>query len=171
MAMSRIHRPIIANATYFVTSTTYTRKKWFAKADLAQIVADQWLYYAKSYAFRLHTYAILPDHYHVVLTVGENKTISQILHAVNSYTDTLVCRQLGLQNKVKVWAGDVWDEVIRSEQMYWQKVAYVLGNPWRAGLIGGAIEPYAFSDIAQWREQHGDEFLLNLFAEYKRWME
>ena len=91
----------------------------------------------------------LADHYHVVLNVGEKKTISQILHAVNSYTVTLISQQLGHQTKVKVWEGRPWDEVIRDENMSWQKIAYTLFNAWREGLVNDPLEPYLFSDLAE----------------------
>ena len=169
--MSRTPRPIIPNATYFITSVTHERQAWFAKPEFAQIVVDQWKHYEQAYAFQLHAYCVLPDHCHVVLNVGQRKAISQILHAVDSYVVTLISQQLGQQRKVKVWEGNPWDEVIRDEDMYWQKVAYTLFNPWRAGLVSDPIEPYPFSDIAVWIEQEGKEFLLDLFSRYKRWAE
>jgi len=170
-AMSRTLRPIIPNATYFITSVTHQRRPWFARPKLAQIVVDQWKHYEKAYEFQLHTYSVLPDHYHVVLNVGAKKTISQILHAVNSYIVTLMSKQLGHQTKVKVWEGKPWDEVIRDDNMYWQKVAYTLFNAWRAGLVNDPLEPYPFSDLAVWLKREGEEFMLDLFSRYKRWFE
>jgi hypothetical protein len=106
-----------------------------------------------------------------VLKVGKEKTVSQILHAINSYTVTLISQQLGHQLKVKVWQGKPWDEVIRDENMYWQKVAYTLFNPWREGLVRKPLEPYPFSDLVEWLDREGEEFLLDLFSRYKRWFE
>jgi REP element-mobilizing transposase RayT len=169
--MSRTRRPIIPNATYFITSVTHRRQKWFAKPQFAQIVVDQWKHYEKTYEFHLDTYSVLPDHSHVVLNVGEKKTISQILHAVNSYAVTLISQQLDRHTKVKVWEGRPWDEVIRDENMYWQKVAYTLFNAWRGGLVSDPLEPYPFSDLAEWLEREGQEFLLDLFSRYRRWFE
>jgi hypothetical protein len=113
----------------------------------------------------------LSDHYHVVLKVGKEKTVSQILHGVNSYTVTLISQQLGRRVKVKVWQGHPGDEVIRDENMYWQKVAYTLFNAWREGLVNDPLEIYPFSDIGEWLEKEGEEFLLDLFSRYKRWYE
>ena len=169
--MGRTRRPIIPNATYFITRVTHRRQRWFARPQFAQIVVDQWKHYEKAYEFHLDTYSVLPDHCHIVLNVGEKKTISQILHAVNSYIVTLISQQLGRQTKVKVWEGRPWDEVIRDENMYWQKVAYTLFNAWREGLVSHPLEPYPFSDLAEWLEREGKEFLLDLFSRYKRWSE
>lgn len=169
--MSHRPRPVIPEATYFITSATHGRRRWFAKPDFAEIVVQQWKHYEKAYQFRLHTYSVLPDHYHAVLEVGTSKTISQILRAVHSYTATLISQRLGRARKIHVWEGNAWDEVIRDEEMYWQKVAYTLLNPWREGLVSDPLEPYAFSDLAEWLRREGDEFLLDLFSRYKRWGE
>ena len=151
----RMPRPIIADAVYFTTCATHGRRRTFSDPVLAQIVVDQWLHYETAYAFRVHAYSVLPDHYHIVLDVGHTKTISQILHAVNSYIDTQICRHLDVRPKIKVWQGDPWDEVIRNEEMYWQKVAYTLFNPWRAGLVTHPLDAYPYSDMARWRERDG----------------
>jgi len=106
-----------------------------------------------------------------VLNVGVKKTISQILHAVHSYTATLNNKQLGQITKIKVWEGNAWDEVVRSEEMYWQKIAYTLFNPWRAGIVQDLFELYPFSNLAEWYDREGEEFIIALFARYKRWFE
>ena len=105
--MNRTPRPIIPNATYFITAVTDRRQKWFAKPGFAQIAVDQWKHYETAYEFHLETYSILPDHYHVVLNVGEKETISQ--------------------------------------------------NP--------------YSDLAEWLEREGRDFVLDLFSRYRRWTE
>jgi putative transposase len=169
--MTRVPRPIIANATHFVTAVTSNRRAWFAEPRFAQIVVEQWKHYEQAYDFQIDCYCVMPEHYHVVLNVGEQRTISQILHAVHSYTVTLISRELGRATKPKIWEGGAWDEVIRDEGMYWQKVAYTLFNPWRAGLVEHPLAPYPFSDVAEWVDREGDEFMLDLFSRYKRWME
>ena len=169
--MSRIKRPILRNQYYFITSITHERRRWFAATDFAQIVVDQWKHYEAAYEFHLDAYCVLPDHYHAVLNVGVKKTISQILHAVHSYTATLINTQLGQITKIKVWEGNAWDEVIRSEEMYWQKIAYTLFNPWRAGLVQDPFELFPFSNLAEWYDREGEEFIASLFARYKRWFE
>ena len=167
----RKRRPIIPGGSYFITGDTYGRQSWFARPQFAQIVVDQWRHYEVAYGFDLAAYCVLPDHYHVVLSLGESKSISQILHAVNSYIATLISRQIGRRTRVKVFGDRAWDEVIRDEDMYWEKVAYVLLNPWRLGLVREPLESYPFSNIDEWRAREGDEFLLELFSRCRRWHE
>ena len=169
--MSRISRPIIDEARYFITSVTHKRKTWFSKPNLAQIVVEQWRHYESAYDFLIHAYCVMPDHYHVVLDVGKIKTISQIVHAVNSYVVTAMSTKLQRDRKIKIWSGEPWDEVIRNEDMYWQKVANVLFNPWRAKLVTEPLETYSFSNIDEWFHDKGEEFLSDLFSRYRRWYE
>jgi REP element-mobilizing transposase RayT len=169
--MRRTFRPIIERADYFITCTTHHRKTWFSNPNLAQIVVEQWRHYEQTYELVIHTYAVHPDHYHIVVNVGEKKTISEIIHAVNSYSSTKINEALGKERKVKIWGGRPWDEVIRNEEMFWQKVAYTLFNPWRAGYVENPLSLYPFSNIDEWIEREGDEFLWDLFSRYKRWYE
>ena len=166
--MPRVPRPILTESTYFITCVAHQRRKYFANPALARIVVAQWKHYAVEDEFQLDTYCVMPDHYHVVLNVGKKKTISQILHDVNSFTATLINEELRNKTKVKIWQGKPWDEIIRSEEMYWQKVAYVLLNPWREGLVKEPLDSYLFSNIDEWREREGEEFLADLFARHRR---
>ena len=76
------------------------------------------MHYEETYEFHLDAYCVLDDHYHAVLNVGRKKTISQILHAIHSYTATLINQHLGFGKKTKIWEGNPWDVVIRDEDMY-----------------------------------------------------
>ncbi len=161
-------RIVLPETTCFITSVTHQCRKWFSTPDLAQIVVDKWKAYSVAYEFKLDAYCVMPDHYHVVLSVGKNKTISQILHAVDSLTATLINEHLSNTTKAKVWQGRPWDEIIRDEEMYWQKITYVLLNPWRRGLVNEPLDSYLFSNIDEWREREGEEFLADLFAKHRR---
>ena len=77
---------------------------------------------------------------------------------------TLISQELGGERKHKIWQGNCWDTVIRNERMYWQKIAYVLLNPWREGMVSDPMEPYPFSDLAEWLEREGEDFVKDLFA-------
>lgn len=71
--MSKPPRPIIPEAYYFITRTTYRRAPWFAGPAYAPIVVDQWQHYEGAYEFTLDAYCVMPDHYHVVINVGSKK--------------------------------------------------------------------------------------------------
>ena len=164
-------RSIIPGATYFITSVAYKRQRWFDNYAPARVVVDQLKHYESVYSFKLYAYAVMPDHYHAVITPGYKKTISQILHAVHSYTATQIKLHLNFVRKVKIWQGKVGDSMARDEAAYWRMVAYTLLNPWREGLVRNPLQAYPFSNIVDWQDREDQEFLLNLFAQSWDWRE
>ena len=161
----RIYRE---EAVYFVTSNTKDRKPYFSDTDLAEILQEQFYHYEDAYDYSIHAYAIMPDHYHLLLTVEGEENISQIIHAINSYSATEINKNLDNKPKEKVWQGDPWTEVIRNEDMFRQKLAYVLLNPWREGLVDRPQDSYEFSNLVRWKEDEGEKFLQDLFSQYGR---
>ncbi|MCF7890720.1 transposase [Candidatus Bipolaricaulota bacterium] len=161
----------LRNRFYFLTSVIHERKKLLKDREFAQIVKEQWKHYEEEHDFNLHAYAILPDHYHALVELKGEKDISQVLYSVNSYSSKLINERLEGEEYRKIWQGDAYDVVIRSEKMYFQKLAYILFNPWRDGLIEDPFSEYQFSNLEEWFETEGKEFLEDLFSKYKRWSE
>ena len=89
------------------------------------------------------------------------------MHAVNSYTSTLINKYFNNTTKVKIWKGDAWDVVIRSEEKYWEKCAYTLFNPWREGMVKKPFDPFPFSNSDKWIKREGKEFMLDLFYRFE----
>ena len=169
--MGRMRRPIFESGVYFITYSTFQQKNFFSYPQFAQIVVDQWKYYEVVYMFTLHAYCVMPDHNHVLFDVGEIKTISEIVHAVNSHIARLVNHHMGKKVKEKVFQGGFWDEVIRAEDMYWQKLSYILFNPYRSRLVRDPLDDYVYSNIQELINMEGEEFVMDLFSRYKRWSE
>ncbi|NMB88409.1 MAG: hypothetical protein GYA17_08600 [Chloroflexi bacterium] len=159
------------NQLYFLTGVTYQRRKWFATPDHARLLITILQNYQEYYRFHVHAYVVMPDHYHMVLETGPEKTLSQILHAFHSFTATEINRAGGGMVKERIWQPRCWDEIIPDEEMFWQKVAYTLANPWRAGLVAEPLEEYPYSNLRAWVDAEGEAFVLDLFAKYRRWLE
>jgi hypothetical protein len=73
--------------------------------------------------------------------------------------------------KVKIFQRRFWDEVIRNKDMYWQKVSYILFNPYREGLVRNPVDDYEYSNIKEWIMRESEQFMMGLFSRYKRWFE
>ena len=164
-------RLILDSTQYFITCTTHQRKKFFSNPRFAQIVVDQWKHYDKLFGFNLHAYCVMHDHYHVLLDAGMVKPISEIMHAVNSYTAMLINRDMDKRVKMKIFQRRFWDEVIRNVDMYWQKVSYILFNPYREGLVRNPMDDYKYSNVHEWIAREGEQFVMDLFSRHRRWDE
>ena len=164
----RFYRP---GGTYFVTSKTHKSKNYFTNRKLSQSLINQFFYYEEQLGFDLHAYTVQPDHYHLLIKTPEEKDISEIIHRINSYSATAINKQLENQLKEKIWQGTPWTELIRNKDMFFQKLSYILLNPWRDGLVDEPLEEYQFSNLNKWRERKGDDFLKDLFSSYGRYQE
>jgi hypothetical protein len=78
---------------------------------------------------------------------------------------------MGKKVKEKIFQGGFWDEVIRDEDMYWQKLSYILFNPYRSGLVRDPLDDYVYSNIQELINKEGEELVMDLFSRYKRWSE
>ena len=166
--MSRLN---LDNQTYFVTSVTYRRRDLFSDPEIAQVVLNQWQHYQEPYDFDLRVYVIMPDHYHVLIKIEGDKNLSQILYAVHSYSAKRINENIDRKDRQRVWQRDTFDEAIRSKNMYYQKIAYILFNPWRAGLVESPFGDYEFSNLDELVNKKGVEFVEDLFSKYRRWAE
>ena len=92
--------------------------------------------------YRLKAWCIMPNHVHVLIEVGEKKTIGQIVNSWKSYTGKWALAnnaelELGIPGK-SFWMRDYWDRFIRSEVHYRKVVDYIHENPVKAGLCSRA---------------------------------
>ena len=164
----RFHKP---GGTYFVTSKTYKSKTYFNDPKLCQALVKQFNHYKEQIGFDLLAYTVQPDHYHLLLETPEDNDLSDIIHRINSYSATKINEKLKNQTKEKIWQGKPWTETIRNDNMFWQKLAYILLNPWRDGLVDNPLKEYKFSNLSEWKQQKGEDFLLDLFSRFGRYQE
>jgi REP element-mobilizing transposase RayT len=129
----------IPNATYFISKSTFNKKPLFINDNIAQVVVSSLKYMSLHKNTIIHTYVIMPTHYHLLISLGEDLNISSFLHMLNSYS----AHQISKITKEKIiWDNRTWDEVIRNEEMYYQKLAYILLNPWRKKLVNDPYDSY-----------------------------
>jgi REP element-mobilizing transposase RayT len=94
----------------------------------------------------------MPDHVHLICTAladGDGPfSIPEIMHAIKSESAHRINEALG--RKGRVWQDESFDHVLRNDESLAQKIAYVLENPVRAGLVTRLFEYRWF-----WREPGG----------------
>jgi putative transposase len=117
--------------------TFCTRQPWVLPPIAREIVERSCLY---EHGTRLRIYAlvVMPDHVHFVATPLHNIHLFKIIGAIKSASAHLINRELGRSGKV--WQEESFDHSIRSDEYLNAKMAYVLNNPVRKGLVKVARE-------------------------------
>lgn len=75
----------------------------------------------------------MPDHVHVVVTPYEETELGTVMRRMKGAS----CRFVNelLRRSGVLWQAESFDRIVRSAESLEQKVAYVLDNPVRAGLV------------------------------------
>lgn len=71
-------------------------------------------------------------------TTTDPFSIPEIMQAIKSESAHRINKALGRGGRV--WQDESFDHVLRNDESLNQKIAYVLENPVRAGLVGNALE-------------------------------
>jgi REP element-mobilizing transposase RayT len=89
--------------------------------------------------FDLNVAVVMPDHVHLILTPlidqqqQEVVSLIEIMRAIKGASAHRVNRRLGRRGTV--WQEESFDRVLRSSEKPDEKVAYVLRNPVRKGIV------------------------------------
>ena len=100
----------------------------------------------------LHVCAVMPDHVHLIFTPKvdeermEIRSLASIMDAIKGASAHKINK--ALSRKGRVWQTESFDRVVRSSESLDAKIAYILANPVRAGLVN-VPEEYRWL----WRKQ------------------
>jgi len=95
----------------------------------------------------------MPDHVHLVFTplvnaaTNEIYSLAEIMGAIKGASAQLINRELGRTGRV--WQTESFDRVLRSSESLDAKIAYIVENPMRKGLVGRCTD---YPWIWVWRE-------------------
>ncbi len=118
---------------HFITFSTYDRGH--LPLSLRMIVMSSCLH-DREKKYRLATAVVMPDHVHLVLCPivvnGQAVPLRRITQAIKGASAHAINHSLNRWGPV--WQDESFDHVIRHGQLY-NKIAYVLNNPVRKGLV------------------------------------
>jgi putative transposase len=108
--------------------------------------------YVAAGKFRLHDFVVMPDHVHVLLTVGADMTIEKAMQFIKggfSYRLKKECGYLG-----EVWQRGFSEVRVESRESFLKHRQYLAANPVKAGLVDSAEKyPYCFAYLASRKGQ------------------
>ncbi|MDM8547201.1 DUF1156 domain-containing protein [Candidatus Venteria ishoeyi] len=108
---------------------------YLQQSEIATIVANA-LRYFDGERYRLHSWTIMPNHVHVLVTPLHGNSLSSLVHSWKSYSAKQANQVLG--RKGSFWQADYFDRAMRNEEHFERTRVYIEQNPVKAGLCEDA---------------------------------
>ncbi|MFA7253105.1 MAG: transposase [Patescibacteria group bacterium] len=147
---------------YFLTVRT-VNAQWFLQPDpYKQIVFDKIHEKIKKFGYQLIAFAILNNHYHLLVKIVDSKKIAKFMNELNGAS----AREINKADFVidrKIW-WNYLDHVIRDEADFFKHLNYIHQNPIKHGLTKEL--DYKFSSYSAWVRKKGVEYLNHSFEKY-----
>lgn len=128
-----------------MTSHTWQRRQLFAKPEPAWLVLQQILECRERGFYKLHAFVIMPEHFHALLTPGEDTTLEKTMQMIKGGSAYKIRQQLAY--KFPIWQPGYHDRWIRDAQEYRIRKRYIEENPVKARHVGSA-EAFALSSAS-----------------------
>jgi len=119
--------------TYFVTTDTWERRKVFLKGTAAMLVEAKLFEYRDKGRYYVHSYVVMPEHFHVLLTPGRTTSLEKAVGLIKGGSSFEIGKALRM--KFPVWHEGFTEHEIRDEVDYETHVRYIQSNPVKAGLV------------------------------------
>jgi putative transposase len=120
--------------TYFVTSRTWQSRAIFKTAPYCEIFVECLLHYRDEGAYRLHGFVLMPDHFHVLLTPGQDTALERAVQFIKGGSARAIRERLLF--RFPVWQRGFSDHRIRDAADFNLHVRYLGQNPVKRHLAG-----------------------------------
>lgn len=90
------------------------------------------LRYFDTERYTLHTFAVMPNHVHVLVHLDDGRRLARVTHSWKSYTANRINAVVGRTGAL--WRRESYDRIVRDEREYDATRRYILDNPRKAGL-------------------------------------
>jgi putative transposase len=134
--------------TFFATTRTSQGRPLLQSERNASLMVDVLRSYVAAGKFWLHDFVVMPDHMHLLITIGAGMTIAKAMQFIKggfSYRLKKEYSYLG-----EVWQRGFSETRVDDRRSFLQHREYIAANPVRAGLVDSPEEfPYCFSNLAK----------------------
>ena len=120
-------RRSVAGQTYLITTVTQDRVPVFSDFYAARLLIQTLMFEQNRNTASTLAYVVMPDHLHWLLTLGTEKSLSEVMQAIK----TASAKRLGQA----IWQPGYHDHALRREEDLQALSRYIVANPLRAGLV------------------------------------
>ena len=133
------------NLIIHITICTRKKRPLFADKDIANSVKQQILNLSRLKQVKIYAYVIMPDHIHLLVSLGVWATPGDYLRNIKGNLSTFLRKKFDLRN---IWQKGFYDHVMRKDEDLNSTVEYILNNPVRSGKVSHwSNYPWCGSDV------------------------
>jgi putative transposase len=131
----------IGERTFFVTSKS-VEGRWILQSDrMATLLIDVLRCYVAAKKFEVHEFVVMPNHLHVLLTVGKDMSIEKAVQLIKGNFSYRAKKELGWQREI--WQPGFSEVRVTDRESFLAYKLYIQENPVKAGLARSPEEyPY-----------------------------
>jgi putative transposase len=143
--MTHIIRCARQAGVYFVSSRTWQSRALFQKPEIAQILIEQLLDCRSRGFYKLHAFAVMPDHFHALLSPAASASLEKAMQMIKRGSAHTIKQTLNYASPI--WQPGFHDRWVRDATVYRTRLDYVRPNPMAAKLATKPDE-YLFSSAS-----------------------
>jgi putative transposase len=144
MAIPKRHHSV--PGTYFVTPRTWESRAIFNVAPPCEVFVESLLHYRDEGAYLLHGFVLMPDHFHVLITPGEEIALERAVQFIKGGSARAIRERLIF--RFPVWQRGFSDHRIRDAADFDGHMRYVAHNPVKRHLVLTPNE-YPWSSVSR----------------------
>ena len=122
--------------TFFITTVTWARRPLFISDPLAAMLLQTLQRLRDEQILRVHSFVIMPDHLHVILTPSPLKSLERSMQFLKGRFSFRVKKELG--NNLEIWEKSFTNHRVRDMWDYTRHREYIHQNPVKCGLVTSA---------------------------------
>jgi putative transposase len=101
--------------TYFVTTDAWEGRQVFLKGTAAELVEAKLFEYRDKGRYYVHSYVVMPEHFHVILTPGHTTTLEKAMGLIKGGSSFEIGKALHM--RFPVWHEGFTEHGIRDESI------------------------------------------------------
>jgi putative transposase len=133
---------IASDRIFFATSSTCKKRGLLQSARAASLFIDVLYHYRQQQKYLLHEFVIMPDHFHVLLTVGAEMTVEKVVQLIKGGFAFRAGRELGF--RAPVWQKGFSEIRVNEREVFLDIRRYIRANPVKRFLVTVDTD-YAYS--------------------------
>jgi len=118
---------------FFVTSKTSMGRRLLQSDGFAALFVDVLRKCVGAGRFKVHDFVVMPDHVHLLISVGPEMSIEKAVQFVKGGFSYRVKKELGYSGEV--WQRGFSEVRVDGEQSFERRRKYIAENPVQAGLV------------------------------------